>query len=285
MYNIPAIKEAADILLVAEDIGIPMEHKNGRWLILCPNHEDHHFGSCYLDTKNNRYKCFACGAGGDVLELVSAHEGVSFHDACRIVAEICGGIKQFELNGNDGETGAEREAVRHIIPKSDQEFIGIQNAPVYTDIAFYEDIGDAEDDEQQHAEAVYDSDGGLLGYTVKKRVTANPLRDLYQSDPDTYHELIDAFCLQRIGRMRQLISLFADPSAASPELRPALQIITGSITQNDITLAMTSLIKRAQEISVRYGNGAAVENGLYGDMERVVAMANNIWSQDENAPF
>jgi hypothetical protein len=58
----------------------PIEHlidiKKG--VALCPFHEDHHPS---MGIKNNRYRCFACGAKGDTIEFVMKRDGLSFKEA------------------------------------------------------------------------------------------------------------------------------------------------------------------------------------------------------------
>lgn len=54
-----------DIYDVCERYGIEVQRDS----ILCPEHDDRNFGSCHL--YKNHYKCFACGASGDAIDLVS----------------------------------------------------------------------------------------------------------------------------------------------------------------------------------------------------------------------
>ena len=66
------------IVGVAERLGLRV---NSRRQCLCPFHDDHH-PSMSLG-RNNKYRCFVCGAHGDVIELVMRHLQKSFPDACR----------------------------------------------------------------------------------------------------------------------------------------------------------------------------------------------------------
>ena len=59
---------------VAKKLGIEV----GRHKALCPFHEDRHPS---LHFKNNRFKCFACGASGDVIDLVQRYLNVEFKEA------------------------------------------------------------------------------------------------------------------------------------------------------------------------------------------------------------
>ena len=66
------------IVGVAQRLGLRV---NRRRQCLCPFHDDHH-PSMSLG-RNNKYRCFVCGAHGDVIELVMRHLQKSFPDACR----------------------------------------------------------------------------------------------------------------------------------------------------------------------------------------------------------
>lgn len=52
---------------------------------LCPFHADHH-PSLYVNTKEQYYKCFACGEGGDIFKFVQGMEGCDFRGALKILA-------------------------------------------------------------------------------------------------------------------------------------------------------------------------------------------------------
>lgn len=55
------------------------------WVGLCPFHADHH-PSFYVNTKEQYYKCFACGEGGDLFKFVQEMEGCDFRGALKILA-------------------------------------------------------------------------------------------------------------------------------------------------------------------------------------------------------
>ena len=61
---------------VADELGIEVV----RHMALCPFHGDRH-PSLYFDVKRNRFKCFACGASGDVIDLVMKYNNVGFKEA------------------------------------------------------------------------------------------------------------------------------------------------------------------------------------------------------------
>ena len=100
-YQIPPeqlelIKESADIVSVIESHGLPgfQRQGNNRAKALCPFHDDHN-PSMSVDGQRGIYKCFACGAGGDVFSFVREYsalksEPMTFYQAVRHVAQEFG---------------------------------------------------------------------------------------------------------------------------------------------------------------------------------------------------
>jgi DNA primase len=56
---------------------------------LCPFHDDHR-PSFDVDPRRQRYRCWACGKFGDVLQFVQEHEKVSFREALELLARRAG---------------------------------------------------------------------------------------------------------------------------------------------------------------------------------------------------
>ncbi|MCU0913311.1 MAG: DNA primase [Planctomycetes bacterium] len=82
------VQQANDIVdVVGEHVSLK---KKGHELIgLCPFHEDHR-PSMNVNPVKQIFKCFACGAGGDVLKFVQMREGLTFPQAIERLAERAG---------------------------------------------------------------------------------------------------------------------------------------------------------------------------------------------------
>ncbi len=85
---IQRVQQANDIVdIVGEHVSLK---KKGRELVgLCPFHEDHR-PSMNVNPVKQIFKCFACGAGGDVLKFVQMREGLTFPQAVERLAERAG---------------------------------------------------------------------------------------------------------------------------------------------------------------------------------------------------
>ena len=82
------IQQANDIVdLISEHVSLT---KKGREMVaLCPFHEDHR-PSMYVSPAKQIFKCFACGAGGDVFKFVQMRENLTFPQAVERLAERVG---------------------------------------------------------------------------------------------------------------------------------------------------------------------------------------------------
>jgi len=82
------VQQANDIVdIVSEHISLT---KKGREMVgLCPFHDDHR-PSMYVNSTKQIFKCFACGAGGDVFKFVQLRENLTFPQAIQRLAERAG---------------------------------------------------------------------------------------------------------------------------------------------------------------------------------------------------
>lgn len=72
-----------DIRKVLEKVGIEYSARAKRYRCPSPIHEDRHPS---MSVKDNRWKCFSCGAGGNVISLIMTVYGIDFPAACQWVA-------------------------------------------------------------------------------------------------------------------------------------------------------------------------------------------------------
>ena len=85
---IDRIRDSVDIVdVVSEYVQLTARGRNH--IGLCPFHDDHD-PSFNVSQEKQIYKCFVCGAGGNVYTFVREIEGISFVEAVRKVAELGG---------------------------------------------------------------------------------------------------------------------------------------------------------------------------------------------------
>ena len=291
MLDKEAIREDADLFVVADELRVPIFTKRRRSLIYCPCHNDHHLGSCYIT--NKKFYCYSCHAEVDVFAFVQAVLNVGFPEALKIVADICGGAEQYEVT--DADAIQQIDTLRFISRKQ-QEAIGIISNPIYAHIgmADYDDIEELRN-EGYVVEQENDSTGEQIGYSVKKRVLSNPLLELYKEDRDAYRDLIDDFCIRKIESYQFAYRLLSMPPAMLPDYTAEfIAKIKSIIPEKEIADIFSKQIREIQGISLTHGLGRAVKQQSDFDGNHimsqptnpdVLATAKSIWAQKKEAPF
>jgi len=108
--TIARIQQANDITdVISEHLNLT---KKGKEMVgLCPFHDDHSPSMCVSPAKQI-FKCFSCGAGGDVIKFVQMRENLTFVQALQRLAQR-GGIKidmkQTGPERNEPNEGADPE--------------------------------------------------------------------------------------------------------------------------------------------------------------------------------
>lgn len=109
---IQQLKSQADISVVIQQF-LPLKRTgNNRYAGVCPFHDDHS-PSMSVNPMLGIYKCFACGAGGDVFKFVQEHEKIDFNGAVEWVANFVG----FDLPKSGSRENAEITEERAMVRK------------------------------------------------------------------------------------------------------------------------------------------------------------------------
>src|SRR3989344_3784081 len=88
MDAVSQIKQKLDIVdVIAGYISVKKSGKN--YKAVCPFHSED-TPSFMISPEIQRYKCFGCGASGDVFNFVQEMEGIEFVDALERLAEKAG---------------------------------------------------------------------------------------------------------------------------------------------------------------------------------------------------
>lgn len=86
--QIEQVKEATNIVDVISSF-LSLQRKGSGFIGICPFHSDSH-PSMRVSPSKQTYKCFVCGAGGDVFEFLQQYEQMTFTEAVRWCAQRAG---------------------------------------------------------------------------------------------------------------------------------------------------------------------------------------------------
>jgi hypothetical protein len=237
-YNVFAIKEAADSLIVAQVINMDIRDYGSRKSILCPGHNDHSHGSCFLTEKGCH--CFSgeCNRTYDVLDMVMLHCNVDFREAAGIVADLCGGRERFLLEDENiiEDIESEEQINFKLISRPDMELIGIYNSPVYVIRGIVNSYSEPEKlPGFRHTWYPGDPEIEDDDYVViEEMVVKSPLLEMLKSDPQVYAELIQNKAWEMLERYRDTQKYFFKCSRIDAR-------------------KLTPTIRRIEEIIIEYG--------------------------------
>src|SRR3974390_639532 len=83
------VKSSVDIVSVIGEYVRLRRSGTQRYMGLCPFHNEKS-PSFTVHVVHQFYKCFSCGAGGDVVKFVMETQGISFYEALKLLADRCG---------------------------------------------------------------------------------------------------------------------------------------------------------------------------------------------------
>lgn len=105
--DINKIRSEIDIVEFLEGRGVSFKQAGTNYIGLCPIHNEKS-GSFNVNSNNNTFHCFGCGAGGDIISLVQQMEGLSFTGAMQMLAE------EYDINLESVESDPEYKQLQRL---------------------------------------------------------------------------------------------------------------------------------------------------------------------------
>lgn len=102
--QIQYVKQEADLKKVVESLGVELRRAGANWVGKCPFHNEK-TGSFTVHPRNNHWKCYGCGDGGNAIDFVMKKKGCDFIEAVKYVADIIG----YTLTDDYHETTEQRQ--------------------------------------------------------------------------------------------------------------------------------------------------------------------------------
>lgn len=118
--NIARIKERLDIVDLVREDGVVLKPSGvNAWSGLCPFHDDKNPSMTVSETFQN-YKCFACGASGDIFSYMMERENLGFRDVLVVLAERAG--VELDESSRDSEDFVNYAEIKKCLDVSHQVF-------------------------------------------------------------------------------------------------------------------------------------------------------------------
>lgn len=102
--QIQYVKQEADLKKVVESLGVELRRAGANWVGKCPFHNEK-TGSFTVHPRNNHWKCYGCGEGGNAIDFTMKKKGCDFIEAVKYVADIIG----YTLTDDYHETTEQRQ--------------------------------------------------------------------------------------------------------------------------------------------------------------------------------
>lgn len=110
---IEEIRKRTDIVSLISSY-IPVTKKGRNYFCVCPFHADTN-PSMSISQEKQIYKCFSCGAAGNVFTFVQEYEKVSFIEAVKIVANFIGMDISSQIESNEKHLSLEEKRLFDLI--------------------------------------------------------------------------------------------------------------------------------------------------------------------------
>ena len=181
MYDLKLLLQQANPQHVATMIGLRTKKKGRNVYCECPSHrkilgrEDANISNCVLTPHG--YCCFACGAKGNVFQMVIDYCDVPFPEAIKIVAELTGGYFEMQMDSS---------VKRQPFNAEDLAVIGITSIANPEGDAGKEILGVSES--RPTSKAFFRKGHEYIIYSSAKRITLN---QLFAEDENLYYTLIE----------------------------------------------------------------------------------------------
>lgn len=110
--KINEIRNSVNIVDIIKEY-VPLTSKGKNFFGVCPFHQDH-APSMSVSSDKQIYRCFSCGAAGNVFTFVKEYEDVSFLEAVSIVAKKAGISFEYKENDNAKQNNKNSQLIKII---------------------------------------------------------------------------------------------------------------------------------------------------------------------------
>lgn len=174
--------EEVSIYNVCDFLGIEYQNTGCRKSILCPdhlNHNDQHYGSCFIYENTNTAHCFVCNKSFDTIDLLRLN-GYGYYDALCQLANLSGSLSRFEKQPDKKQFWLPN------LTKEERELIGLYPTKR---IKLYYAIQENKPDDRKY-DIIFGKEGEDDSFLLYKTLKYNPWFMLQEKNPEGYLSMV-----------------------------------------------------------------------------------------------
>lgn len=184
--------EEVPIYNVCDFLGIEYQNTGCRKSILCPdhlNHNDQHYGSCFIYENTNTAHCFVCNKSFDTIDLLRLN-GYGYYDALCQLANLSGSLSRFEKQPDKKQFWLPN------LTKEERELIGLYPTKR---IKLYYAIQENKPDDRKY-DIIFGKEGEDDSFLLYKTLKYNPWFMLQEKNPEGYLSMVLHKCMETMER-------------------------------------------------------------------------------------
>lgn len=184
--------EEVSIYNVCDFLGIEYQNTGCRKSILCPdhlNHNDQHYGSCFIYENTNTAHCFVCNKSFDTIDLLRLN-GYGYYDALCQLANLSGSLSRFEKQPDKKQFWLPN------LTKEERELIGLYPTKK---IKLYYAIQENKPDDRKY-DIIFGKEGKDDSFLLYKTLKYNPWFMLQEKNPEGYLSMVLHKCMETMER-------------------------------------------------------------------------------------
>lgn len=207
LYDERAILDEVSALEVAMDLGIKMQKRGKNYSVLCPFHNDGHFGSAVLTNKGMH--CFVCNETWSITEYIMEEENISKMDALKIMGDVAGGAEKFVIKKNKNDKIKKNPNLFPLNSKQ-LERLGINmDGEMKSAInVSFEEISN----QDVYSGKIYNKQTQLNEYLIIPKRQRYSIKDFYQEDKETCLEMLREKADEKLNYCKDMILFFNQSS-------------------------------------------------------------------------
>lgn len=186
---------------VAEMLGMEIHSMGHRETILCPDkeHNDRHFGSCFLTNKGCH--CFVCQKNMNLEEMVMKQTGVSYIQSLQMLSEYA------KIDPVNNSNAILQSIIRLPFTKEEFELMGF--CPNDAGISVVTEFNFQKKENTRVKRDPYDITM-QAGYMTMQTAWKNPLKDLFKDNPEAFYYIINGKIDEQIENITYILNQFVN---------------------------------------------------------------------------